>query len=122
MVVENLTDAIALSNMVAPEHLELCVVNPEKLINKIKNTGAIFVGHYSPEAAGDYLAGPSHTLPTSGTGRFYGGVSAATFIRRTSVIEYRKEDFMKDASSIISIARLEQLEGHARSALIRLGE
>jgi histidinol dehydrogenase len=122
VVVENLIDAIALSNMVAPEHLELCVVNPEKLINKIKNTGAIFLGHYSPEAAGDYLAGPSHTLPTSGTGRFYGGVSAATFIRRTSVIEYRKEDFVKEASSIISIARLEQLEGHARSALIRLGE
>lgn len=122
VVVEDLVEAIELSNLVAPEHLELCVNNPDKFLGKIKNTGAIFIGHYSPEAAGDYLAGPSHTLPTSGTGRFYGGVSAATFIRRTSVIEYKKEDFKNDVSAIAAIARLEQLEGHARSALIRLGE
>lgn len=122
VVVNNLLEAINLSNLVAPEHLELCVNNPDKFLNKIKNTGAVFMGNYSPEAAGDYLAGPSHTLPTSGTGKFYSGVSAATFIRRTSVIEYRKEDFSKDALAIAAIAKLEQLEGHARSALIRLEE
>lgn len=122
IVVNDVSEAISLSNLVAPEHLELCIMQPERHLPQIKNTGAVFLGNYSPEAAGDYLAGPSHTLPTSGTGRFYGGVSAATFIRRTSVIEYRKDDFIKDASAIAAIARLEQLEGHARSALIRKGD
>jgi histidinol dehydrogenase len=120
VVVDNIDDAISLSNFVAPEHLELCVSHPESLLNKIKNAGAVFMGHYTPEAAGDYISGPSHTLPTSGTGRFYNGVSAATFIRRTSIIEYSQADFQKEALSIATLAKLEQLEGHARSALIRM--
>ncbi|PCJ55014.1 MAG: histidinol dehydrogenase [Planctomycetota bacterium] len=122
IVVDNISDGITLSNLVAPEHLELCVDNPNQYLNDIKNTGAIFLGNYSPEAAGDYLAGPSHTLPTSGTGKFYSGVSADTFIRRTSIIHYDQIDFEKDSPLIASIAKIEQLEGHARSALIRLGK
>ncbi|MCL2798605.1 MAG: histidinol dehydrogenase [Firmicutes bacterium] len=119
VVCKNLSDAALLSNRVAPEHLELCVADPEKLLEKIQNAGAVFIGNYSPEPLGDYYAGTNHVLPTTGTARFSSGLGVDTFLKRISVINYTKEALSAAADDIITLAETEQLSAHAESIRVR---
>nr|MBA3846904.1 histidinol dehydrogenase [Planctomycetota bacterium] len=103
-----------------PEHLELLVREPKAAVDGIVNAGAIFVGEWSPEPIGDYLAGPSHTLPTGGTARMWSGIGADTFLRRSSIINLDEAGFRALADAGLTMARAEGLEGHARSIAVRL--
>ncbi len=116
----SLDQAVALSNRIAPEHLELLVRDPAPLVPRLLNAGAIFVGPWSPEPIGDYVAGPSHTLPTGGTARMWSGIGADTFLRRTSLINLGEAEFRRLAPAGLALARGEGLEAHARSIEIRL--
>ncbi|MBM3590522.1 MAG: histidinol dehydrogenase [Alphaproteobacteria bacterium] len=118
-VIKNIQDAHFISNKIAPEHLEICLKNPQKLLPKISNAGAIFIGNYSPEAIGDYIAGPSHTLPTSGTSRFASGLSVYDFLKRVSLISCTKESFEKLRKSTSILAKCEGLTAHQLSIDIR---
>jgi histidinol dehydrogenase len=117
----DLEEAAALSDRFAPEHLELLVDNPEPLAERIRHAGAIFLGPWSPEAVGDYLAGPNHTLPTSGTARFAGALSVETFLRHTSMIRFNRAALEATASAVITLAESEGLHSHAESVRRRLG-
>ena len=108
-----------LSNTFAPEHLELLVENPEELSKSIKNAGAIFMGPWSPEAIGDYLGGPNHTLPTSGTARFAGALGVETFMKNTSIIDFSREAFNENKNAVVHLANSEGLHSHAESIRIR---
>ncbi len=119
IVCKSLKEAARISNSIAPEHLELFVDSPFDLLDEITNAGAIFLGPYSPEAVGDYLAGPNHTLPTGGTARFSSPLGVYDFIKRSSVISFSREGFMKIAGDVKRFADLEGFAGHARSASIR---
>lgn len=113
-------DIIAAANDFAPEHLEIqCGEQSREIADKIKNAGAIFIGEYSPVAVGDYWAGPSHTLPTGTTARFFSALSANDFIKSTSIIEYSKEKLAESAEDIIRLAEAEGLDAHAKSVKIR---
>ena len=116
----DLDEAAALANRIAPEHLEVLVANPRLLVPKLLNAGAIFVGPWSPEPIGDYVAGPSHTLPTGGTARMWSGIGVDTFLRRTSIINFSEADFRHCADAGMTMARGEGMEAHARSIEIRL--
>lgn len=116
----DLADAVAISNRVAPEHLELCVEDPERLLPSIRHAGAIFLGPYTPEAVGDYCAGPNHVLPTSGTARFSSPLGVYDFQKRSSVIMCSVEGISRLAPVAAGLARGESLEAHARSAEFRL--
>ena len=118
--VRDMDQAVALADDFAPEHLEIATAQPRVLADRIDSAGAIFLGHYTPESAGDYTAGPSHVLPTGGTARFWSGVSALGFLRRTSLIEYTPEGLARDAAAIDTLATAEYLDAHARSATIRM--
>ncbi|MGD8255557.1 MAG: histidinol dehydrogenase, partial [Syntrophobacterales bacterium] len=120
IVVPDLDTAVSLANQIAPEHLELLVAEPVKLLGKIQNAGAVFLGHNSPEPVGDYFAGPNHVLPTAGTARFASGLSVDHFVKNTSVISYSSEALRRDAADIMRLAELEGLEAHARSVRVRL--
>jgi histidinol dehydrogenase len=120
LVVESLADGIDLANQIASEHLELAVESPESWAKKIKNAGAIFLGNYTPEAMGDYLAGPNHVLPTSGTARFSSPLGVYDFIKRTSVIGYSKKALQKSAEAVTILAEMEDLDSHAEAVKIRL--
>lgn len=120
VVVRNMDEAVALANDIAPEHLEIATRNSAALAERIDSAGAIFLGHFTPESSGDYVAGPSHVLPTGGTARFWSGVSSLGFLRRTSLIEYTAEGLGRDAAAIDTLATAEYLEAHARSATIRV--
>jgi histidinol dehydrogenase len=120
VVVRDLDDAVALADEIAPEHLQIETANPRELAERIEYAGAIFLGHYSPESSGDYLAGPSHVLPTGGTARFWSGVSALSFLRYTSLTEYTRDGLAREADAIATLALAEHLDGHARSATIRV--
>jgi histidinol dehydrogenase len=120
IVVPDLDTAVSLANQIAPEHLELLVAEPVKLLDKIQNAGAVFLGHNSPEPVGDYFAGPNHVLPTAGTARFASGLSVDHFIKTTSVISYSSEALQRDAVDIMRLAELEGLQAHARSVRVRL--
>ena len=108
-----------LSNAFAPEHLELLVEDPEELSKSIKNAGAIFMGPWSPEAIGDYLGGPNHTLPTSGTARFAGALGVETFMKNTSIIDFSREAFKANKNAVVHLANSEGLHSHAESIQIR---
>tara|TARA_B100000767_G_scaffold263088_1_gene276420 strand:+ start:1157 stop:2458 length:1302 start_codon:yes stop_codon:yes gene_type:complete len=112
-----LTDTI---NLIAPEHLEVFTKNAEKILTNVRNAGSIFIGKYSPEAIGDYLAGPNHVLPTSGSARFSSGLSVYDFLKRYSVIKITKSGIERLGTSVINLAKYENLEGHANSIKIRL--
>ena len=118
--VKDMDEACALANQIAPEHLELAVKNPLELISKIKNAGSIFLGEYSPEAIGDYLAGPNHVLPTSGSARFASGLSVNDFIKRTSLIKCTKRGIEKIGQMAINLANYEGLHAHALSVSKRI--
>ena len=119
IIAASLTEAARISNRLAPEHLELFVEEPQKLLKKIRHAGAVFLGPLSPEAAGDYLAGPNHTLPTGGTARFSSPLGTYDFVKRTSIIDLSPEGIENLGPSIERFARLEGLTGHARSVSLR---
>jgi histidinol dehydrogenase len=118
----DLTAAASFSNRIAPEHLELAVAEPFELLPQIRHAGAIFLGHHTPEAAGDYLAGPNHTLPTGGTARFFSPLGTGDFVKKSSLISFSAEGLNRLGDSIVKIAELEGLQAHARSVTIRLGK
>jgi len=118
---KDMEEMIAMTNEFAPEHLEIhCGKESRKIADRVENAGAIFIGDYSPVAVGDYWAGPSHTLPTGRTARFFSALSANDFIKSTSIIEYSKEQLDKSAEDIIRLAEAEGLDAHAKSIKIRL--
>ena len=121
IVAGSLAEAADFSNRIAPEHLELAVSDPFGLLPLIDNAGAIFMGHWTPEAAGDYLAGPNHTLPTGGTARFFSPLSVDDFVKKSSIISFSEPGLKRLGSRIVQIAGLEGLEAHAKSVSIRLG-
>tara|TARA_Y100001978_G_scaffold150384_1_gene135491 strand:- start:903 stop:2189 length:1287 start_codon:yes stop_codon:yes gene_type:complete len=118
-ICENLKTCIELSNQFAPEHLEIITKNPNEVLEKIENAGAIFLGKWTPEAVGDYLAGPNHTLPTSGNARFSGALGVETFMKNSSIIEFNKRSLEESSSDIINLANSEGLHSHAESVRIR---
>ncbi len=119
IVADDLSAALDIANEIAPEHLELCVDEPFAWLGRVKHAGSVFLGRSSPEALGDYLAGPNHTLPTMGTARFSSPLGVDDFIKRTQFIYYTKEALDGVAAEIAAFARAEGLEAHARSAMIR---
>lgn len=119
IVTRSLDKAVEAANRIAPEHLELCVDDPFALLPKIKNAGSVFLGRSTPEALGDYFAGPNHTLPTSGTARFSSPLGVDDFMKRSSFLCYDQAALNASADRIADFARREGLEGHARSALSR---
>jgi histidinol dehydrogenase len=120
IVVRNIAVAIELANRIAPEHLELQTQDPFEVVGKIRNAGAVFLGDYTPEPVGDYIAGPNHVLPTAGTARFASALSVDNFIKKTSLIQYTKKAFEREAPDIIRLAEIEGLGAHAGSIKIRL--
>lgn len=120
IITRTLAEAVQIANDVAPEHLELAVDKPWDLLALIKNAGAVFLGHYSPEALGDYLAGPNHVLPTGGTARFFSPLSVDDFLKKTSLISFTREALRLVGRDVIRIADAELLDAHAGSVKVRL--
>lgn len=119
ILVKTLQEALQVANAKAPEHLELMVRDPEACLSAVKNAGAVFLGSATPEAVGDYLAGPSHVLPTGSTARFSSGLSAESFIKRSSLLRYTRQALRSEEEAILSLARAEGLTAHAASVLAR---
>jgi len=117
---ENMDEAIELVNEIAPEHLQLMTSNTENLLKKIKNAGAIFIGHFTPEAVGDYIAGPNHVLPTNGTAKFSSGLGVLDFCKRTTFVEFNKNNLGAIGKNVVTLAKAEGLEAHAMSVALRL--
>ena len=117
---ENMDEAIELVNEIAPEHLQLMTSNTENLLKKIKNAGAIFIGHFTPEAVGDYIAGPNHVLPTNGTAKFSSGLGVLDFCKRTTFVEFNKNNLDAIGKNVVTLAKAEGLEAHAMSVALRL--
>ena len=122
VVVDTIDEAIEISNTIAPEHLELCIDSPFDYLDKVKHAGSIFMGNNAPEALGDYLAGPNHTLPTSGTARFSSPLSVDDFIKKSSFTYYSYEALKEVKDDIDALAKKEGLQAHAKSATIRFEE
>ena len=118
-VCDNLETCIKFSNQFAPEHLEIMTINPKQLVDKIENAGAIFLGKWTPEAVGDYIAGPNHTLPTSGNARFSGALGVETFMKNSSIIEFTQQSLQSNREDIINLANSEGLYSHADSVRVR---
>ena len=121
LVVPDLAVAVDFANRLAPEHLELCVADPEALLPSIRNAGAIFLGSFSPEPLGDYFAGPNHVLPTSGTARFFSPLSTTDFQKRTSLLRYTREALERCSTDIVAFADAEGLTAHADAIRVRFG-
>ena len=119
-VVNNMETATGLANRIAPEHLELQVAEPFDVVGRIRNAGAVFLGHYTPEPVGDYIAGPNHVLPTAGTARFSSALSVDHFTKKTSIIHYSQKAFRREARDVIRLAEIEGLDAHAKSIKVRL--
>ncbi len=120
VLVRNAEEAARLSDLLAPEHLHISTSHPEEMLNRVQNAGAIFMGHHTPVAVGDYYAGPSHVLPTGGTARFANGLCANDFLKRSSVINYDPDSLAAAAPDICLMADKEGLTAHAASVTIRL--
>ncbi|QUS57068.1 histidinol dehydrogenase [Pseudovibrio brasiliensis] len=120
ITVDNLEDAMVLSNRFAPEHLELCVDDPDALLPKMRNAGAVFVGRYTPEAIGDYVGGSNHVLPTARSARFSSGLSTLEFVKRTSLLRCNPENLAQIGPAAVTLAEVEGLQAHGRSVSIRL--
>jgi histidinol dehydrogenase len=118
----SIEEAIEVSNNIAPEHLEICVDEPMSKLGLIKNAGAIFVGNYSPEPLGDYLAGPSHVLPTSGTARFSSPVNVDQFVKKSSLIYYNRKALEAASNDIVRFAEAEFLDAHANAIKVRFNK
>ena len=122
LLVEDLAEGIDVANRIAPEHLELCVDNPFDYLSQIKNAGSIFLGRWNPEPMGDYFAGPNHTLPTSGTARFYSPLSVDDFIKKSQFSYYTRDALSKEYAKVSLFAKKEGLTAHARAVDIRFEE
>ena len=120
IVTNDIDEAIEISNIIAPEHLELAVANPFDYVDKVVNAGAMFLGNYSAESLGDYMAGPNHVLPTIHAARFFSPLSVYDFIKRTSIIYFDKKAFDKIGKNVSSFARSEGLTAHALAAEVRM--
>lgn len=120
MMVSDIETAIDLSNRIAPEHLELQIRDPLTYVGRIRNAGAVFLGNYTPEPMGDYIAGPNHVLPTAGTARFSSALSVDNFVKKTSLIRYSRAAFEREAGDVIRLAEIEGLGAHVNSVKIRL--
>lgn len=120
VVVEKLEDACALADRIAPEHLELAVEDPQALFRRVRHAGAIFLGRNTPEAMGDYIAGPNHVLPTARTARFSSGLSVLDFVKRTTLLSLSREAINEIGPAAVTLAEAEGLDAHARSVAARL--
>jgi len=122
VTVNNLDVGMELCNRFAPEHLEIIVREPRNWLKKVRNAGAVFVGAWSPECAGDYAAGPSHVLPTGGTAAMFSGLTVDDFLKRTSVIAFTRADLLNSLDIIKTIGTVEGMDAHVRSAMIRFNK
>lgn len=122
VLVKTLREAADVSNSIAPEHLELAVEKPFDLLAQIKNAGAIFLGHFTPESVGDYIAGPNHVLPTGGTARFFSPLSTDSFMKKSSLIFYTREGLDNVAEAVMQIADVEGLEAHGNTIKVRMAK
>ncbi|MBS1125345.1 MAG: histidinol dehydrogenase [Nitrospirae bacterium] len=122
VIVETLQEAAEVSNAIAPEHLELSVEKPFELLALIRNAGAIFLGHFTPESVGDYVAGPNHVLPTGGTARFFSPLSTDSFMKKSSLIFYTQEGLDKVGEAVMQIADVEGLEAHGNTIRVRMAK
>ena len=120
IVVRSLAGAMELANRIAPEHLELAVAEPEALLTKVRNAGAVFIGRHTPEVIGDYVGGPNHVLPTARSARFSSGLSVLDFLKRTTLLKLGPDQLRSLAPAAITLAEAEGLDAHARSVSIRL--
>ena len=119
ILVASLEDAVAVSDALAPEHLEICTREPRQLADSIRHAGAIFLGAFTPVSAGDYLAGSNHVLPTGGQARFQSGLSAMTFLRPQQLVDYSREALQEVASDIVRFAEAEDLPAHGEAVTAR---
>ena len=119
IIVSDIDTAVAVANDIAPEHLEVLTENEDEVAERITQAGAVFVGPWTPEPVGDYVAGSSHILPTGGTARFFSGLSANSFLRATAFVKYDQEELAKAQGAIQRIAEAEGYDAHGRSAGIR---
>jgi histidinol dehydrogenase len=117
---ESLEEAVAIANELAPEHLELLVADPEPLLAQVRHAGAVFLGRFTPEVVGDYVAGPNHVLPTGGTARFASALGTEDFVKRVSVIRYSRAGLRDGGPHLAELARVEGLAGHAAAAEVRM--
>lgn len=122
IICESIDKAVELANEISPEHLEVCIKNPIEYIGKLDNAGSVFLGNYSPEALGDYYAGPNHVLPTSGTARFFSPLSVDSFVKKSSFIYYTEPALNEACEDIVTIAKAEGLTAHANSVSIRFNK
>ena len=122
IVCESMQKAVDIANAIAPEHLEVCVDDPFALLPKIRNAGSIFLGRYTPEALGDYFAGPNHTLPTGGSARFSSPLSVDNFLKKSSYMYYTESELEKAADCVVKFAESEGLYGHANSVKVRVNK
>ncbi len=122
IIVDNLDSAAEVVNRIAPEHLELCIEDPFSFLGSVKNAGAIFLGNYSTESLGDYIAGPNHVLPTSGTARFFSPLNVSDFIKKSSIISYTRKALEKVKDDVILFAESEGLKAHADAVRVRFEE
>ena len=120
VVVSDLAQGLDVSNRIAPEHMEVLTADPMALLGRIRNAGAIFLGPWSPEPLGDYFAGPNHTLPTTGTARFFSPLSVDDFVKKSSVIACQREGFLQAAEDVMRFASAEGLDAHAASVRVRV--
>ena len=120
ILVDNLEGAMPLANRIAPEHLELAVADPETLLTRVRNAGAVFLGHYTPEAIGDYVGGSNHVLPTARSARFSSGLSVLEFVKRTSILKCNPDNLRQLGPAAIALGESEGLSAHVRSVSIRL--
>jgi histidinol dehydrogenase len=122
VVIAPLDEAPALVDRIAPEHVEFATAEPERLADRVRHAGAIFLGRHAPEAIGDYVAGSNHVLPTSRAARFSSGLSLYDFLKRTSIVKCDEAAFAALAPATVALAEAEGLPAHARSAAIRMGQ
>lgn len=119
LVTKDLKEAVRISNEIAPEHLEIMTEKPGELLKSVKNAGAIFLGKWTPEPLGDYIAGPNHTLPTGGTARFFSPLGVYDFMKRSSLLSFSRKGFMELAGAVLNIAEIEGLSAHANTIKVR---
>lgn len=120
IIAEDLAECVDISNEIAPEHLELCVKEPEKLLTLVRNAGAVFMGHWSPEPLGDYYAGTNHVLPNGGTAKYFSALGVNNFVKRISLIKYGKDALCAASDDIIALAEAEGLSAHANAVRVRM--
>jgi histidinol dehydrogenase len=120
IITKDIEESIEIANYISPEHLEIMVEKPEVILERIYNAGSVFLGEYTPEPIGDYIAGSNHVLPTGGSARFFSPLSVESFTKKMQYISYSKSKFIEDSKSVIIFAEREGLTGHANSIRVRL--